>query len=172
MSKLIQCPACQRQFKARAELAGKSVKCPGCGESFHVFASDVDDLFGEADASFEPSPALPIVAKSRSPISASPRPAASASMVAEAKQSPAPPAKPASTDFGILKKKQPAPLWAKLVSFGTVIGMIGLFALLLPLIGLQLKIMDLFGDYERSGAIALLLIGGAGVGAGLLLKPK
>jgi len=31
----IQCPKCQKKFKYRPELAGKTVKCP-CGESFSV----------------------------------------------------------------------------------------------------------------------------------------
>src|SRR6266478_5869515 len=34
MPSIISCPSCQKQLKVPDELIGKSVKCPGCKETF------------------------------------------------------------------------------------------------------------------------------------------
>jgi hypothetical protein len=46
----IQCSSCGKRLKAKAPVAGKTVKCPGCGESFTAQA-------GGADAPEAPAPA-------------------------------------------------------------------------------------------------------------------
>lgn len=46
MSIQASCEACGREFKAKDSLAGKRVKCPGCGEPVHVPAA-ADETSGD-----------------------------------------------------------------------------------------------------------------------------
>ena len=40
MSIRVLCPSCQKKLNAKEELAGKRVKCPGCGQVLVVAAPD------------------------------------------------------------------------------------------------------------------------------------
>jgi DNA-directed RNA polymerase subunit RPC12/RpoP len=41
-STVISCPECKKKFKGRADLQGKKIRCPACGENFIVEAVAVD----------------------------------------------------------------------------------------------------------------------------------
>src|SRR5947207_737731 len=54
----ISCPSCAKKFKGRPELAGKKIKCPGCGSPFIVPQ--------QAEAP-QPKPAAVAAANARAP---------------------------------------------------------------------------------------------------------
>ncbi len=52
----ISCPKCQKKLSIKATLAGKKVKCPGCGQVFAVSAAAVATPGASADGAFPPRP--------------------------------------------------------------------------------------------------------------------
>jgi predicted Zn finger-like uncharacterized protein len=66
MAATIKCPGCQATLRVRDDMAGKSVKCPRCGNAVPVPAADVADVVPvepavvEAVTAERPAPAAPM----------------------------------------------------------------------------------------------------------------
>ncbi len=63
---LTNCPQCKKQIKVPAEVAGKKIKCKGCGTIFVAVATDASS-FRPADGPGAKPPASPTAAKPRKP---------------------------------------------------------------------------------------------------------
>ena len=98
----ISCPACNKRFKGKPELAGKKIKCPVCGVPFVVPAIDDDATIQLADDAIQP-------AKPRPPVKAAPKP-----VMAPAAPAPAPePAEDAAYGLGEIDISAKCPNCAK-----------------------------------------------------------
>ena len=52
----LTCVSCGKKLRAKAELAGRMAKCPGCGQPIHIPADSPPDPLGRGARVREPSP--------------------------------------------------------------------------------------------------------------------
>ena len=158
----VVCPSCNKRFVVRPELAGRRVKCTGCGSAFEVprpkdAPPPLDDL-EVVEPSYDVAVA-PAPAPRRGGAAAPPSPPPSAPMPAYAAPRPTPRAAPAEWTP-----------WQRLIfRTGWQVMLFGAVSLVLPLFGLQFRKLQKAGVNSAAVGVGLIVVGALMCG-GVLLR--
>lgn len=158
MSLAITCPACGRTLRARAEIAGKRVRCPGCSTTFEAPPRPESDFAELAEGE----------AQERAQVA--PR---SATPLTQRGGAPATPTPPAAAPVRQPRAMRPWSAWDHLL-FRTGIGCIlcGLLAVVLPAFGLQVRKLQHLGAAATTAGWGLAATGGAMIVYVLFLRGR
>lgn len=169
MTQRVACPHCGKQFAARPEMLGRKVRCSGCGSPFVAEEMELDLADLEQAGSGTPvttAVGTPATAQqyAQQPARAAayaPPGAAPSAYTPSAYTPPAPPRvkralSPQEQHTRDVSRRQA-------VRLGRYMVVLGVLALLLPLVGLQLRIVNQLGQAGFATGTAAVLLFGAGI---------